>query len=97
MEIITVKNERIEKLMSGLSNSLSIVDNLAGKSKSIFDGEHYFTDYELSQRIKISRRTLQEYRNQGILPYIHLGGKIIYKESDIENVLNNAYIKAWEE
>ena len=97
MEIITFENERIEKIMSSLSNSLNMVNNLMEKGKSIFDGEHYFTDYELSQRIKISRRTLQEYRNQGILPYIHLGGKIIYKESDIENVLNNAYIKAWEE
>ena len=97
MEIITFESEQIKKIMSGLSNSMNIVNSLKEKSKSIFDGEYYFTDYELSQRIKISRRTLQEYRNQGILPYIHLGGKIIYKESDIENVLNNAYIKAWEE
>ena len=97
MEIITFESEQIKKIMSGLSNSMNIVNSLKEKSKSIFDGEYYFTDYELSQRIKISRRTLQKYRNQGILPYIHLGGKIIYKESDIENVLNNAYIKAWEE
>jgi len=71
MEIITFKNEQIEKIMSGLSNSMNIVNNLKEKSKSIFNGEHYLTDYELSQRIKISRRTLQEYRNQGVfLTYI---------------------------
>ena len=50
-------------------------------------GEHYLTDRELSERLKISRRTLQDYRNNGILPYRQLGGKILYRESDIERVL----------
>ena len=34
------------------------------------------TDKEVSQILKISRRTLQEYRNDGVLPYILLGGKV---------------------
>jgi len=97
MELITQKDERIEKVISGLSNSMNVINNLIKNNKSVFDGERYLTDYELSQKIKISRRTLQEYRNQGILPYIHLGGKIIYKESDIEKILNSAYVKEWEE
>ena len=50
-------------------------------------GEHYLTDRELSERLKISRRTLQDYRNNGILPYRQLGGKILYRKSDIEGVL----------
>ena len=97
MELITQKDERIDKIMSCLANSINAINNLIEKTISTFDGEYYLTDYELSEKIKISRRTLQEYRNQGILPYIHLGGKIIYKASDIENILNNTYIKAWEE
>ena len=40
---------------------------------------------------KISRRTLQDYRNNGILPYRQLGGKILYRESDIERVLQSCY------
>ena len=50
-------------------------------------GEHYLTDRELAQRLKIGRRTLQDYRNNGILPFRHLDGKILYRESDIERVL----------
>ena len=49
------------------------------------------TDRELSQRLKISRRTLQDYRNNGILPYLQPGGKILYRESDIERVLQSCY------
>jgi len=97
MELIIQNNERIEKLLTGLLNSINAVNNLIDKNKPAFHGEHYITDYELSQKIKISRRTLQEYRNQGLLPYIHLGGKIIYKESDIEKLLTSYYIKEWEE
>ena len=54
-------------------------------------GEHYLTDRGLSERLKISRRTLQDYRNNGILPYRQLGGKILYRESDIERVLQKQY------
>ena len=30
---------------------------------------------------------LQEYRNNGILSYYQIGGKILYRESDIEELL----------
>jgi len=45
--------------------------------------------------LKVSRRTLQEYRNEGILPYIPLGGKILYRESDLEKVLESHYHPAY--
>ena len=41
------------------------------------------TDKELSEHLKLSRRTLQEYRKQGILPYIILpqfGIRIVHKK-----------------
>ena len=60
---------------------------IADENQPLLGGEHYLTDRELSERLKISRRTLQDYRNNGILPYRQLGGKILYRESDIEQVL----------
>ena len=41
---------------------------VADENQPLLGGEHYLTDRELSQRLKISRRTLQDYRNNGILP-----------------------------
>ena len=29
-------------------------------------------------------------------PYIQLGGKVLYKESDIERMLQNGYKEAWQ-
>ena len=49
-------------------------------------------DYaEVADIFKVSWRTLQEYRNDGILPYIEMKGKCVYKESNIEKVLKRNY------
>jgi uncharacterized protein YihD (DUF1040 family) len=53
------------------------------------------TDKEVSARLKVSRRTLQDYRNEGRIAYIQLGGKILYRESDIERMLNDGYRSAY--
>lgn len=39
------------------------------------------------------RRTLQEYRNDRLLPYILLGGKVLYPESGLREVLEANYRK----
>ena len=76
-----------------------MVERLGSLSRSyrpMLNGERFLSDRELSERLKISRRTLQEYRNEGKLPYIQLGGKVLYKESDIERMLQNGYKVAWQ-
>lgn len=45
----------------------------------------------VSERLKISRRTLQEYRSSGEIPYYCVCGKVLYRESDIERVLEEHY------
>ena len=37
---------------------------------------------------------LQDYRDQGRISYIRLGGKILYKVSDIEKLLEDNYHEA---
>jgi excisionase family DNA binding protein len=46
---------------------------------------------EVSHRLKVSRRTLQDYRDNGTLPYFKLGGKVLYRESDLEALLQRCY------
>ena len=36
-------------------------------------------------------RTLQDYRDRRILPYTQFAGKILYKASDLENMLDENY------
>lgn len=58
-------------------------------------GERFLTDREVSARLKVSHRTLQDYCNTGIIAYYQLGGKILYKESDIERMLAANYREAF--
>ncbi|GAB6120056.1 hypothetical protein JCM30204_12050 [Dysgonomonas termitidis] len=53
------------------------------------NGESFYTDEELSKKLKISRSSLQDYRDQGRIPYIKLAGKILYRASDIEKLLED--------
>ena len=65
------------------------------KQQASPSNEQFLTDKEVSAWLKVSRRTLQDYRNNGIIAYYQLGGKILYKESDIERMLAANYREAF--
>ncbi|WP_251620319.1 helix-turn-helix domain-containing protein [Odoribacter lunatus] len=94
-ELITEKNERVSRFMESLERMLKGMERLAAGCRPVLNGERYLTDKELSARLKVSRRTLQDYRNEGRIPYILLGGKILYRESDIEKMLEEGYREAF--
>ena len=73
----------------------SVSYSLTANYRPTLGGERFFTDKEVSARLKVSRRTLQDYRNEGRIAYIQLGGKILYRESDIEKMLNDGYRSAY--
>jgi len=45
--------------------------------------------------LKISKRTLQSYRDNGIIGFSQIQGKIYFKASDIEDHLKTHYKKAF--
>lgn len=70
--------------MEQLDSILNGIESMNEKSRASFGNERFLTDKEVSAWLKVSRRTLQDYRNNGMVSYYQLGGKILYKESDIE-------------
>lgn len=42
---------------------------------------------ETARWLKISPRTLQNYRDKGLLPYSQIGAKIFFRLSDLQNFL----------
>ena len=69
------------------------VEEMAKRSRPTLNGERYITDRELSERLKISPRALQEYRSEGKMPYCQIVTKVLCKESDIEKMLKSSYRK----
>ena len=88
-ELINKDNEWIIHFMGSLDR---LLDNY---ERPTLGGERFFTDKEVSAQLKVSRRTLQDYRNEGRIAYIQLGGKILYRESDIEKMLTDGYRSAY--
>lgn len=95
MEVITKQNEKVNRFFEALDRIIRQAKELTGNKRIPLNGEYLLTDKEVSEKLKISRRTLQDYRDQGKIAYIHLGGKILYKESDIQKMLEEHYYKVW--
>ena len=94
-ETITRNNEKVALLLERMDRLMENIESLSENYKPVLGGERFLTDKELSGMLKVSRRSLQDYRNEGRIPYIQLGGKILYRESDIEQVLKNEYREAY--
>ena len=94
-ETITRDNEKVTLRLERMDRLMENIESLAENYKPVLGGERFLTDKELSGMLKVSRRSLQDYRNEGRIPYIQLGGKILYRESDIEQVLKNGYREAY--
>ena len=78
-----------------LDRLLASLEKLFNQRQPSVYGDELLTDKEVSQQLKVSRRTLQDYRNNGILPYTQVGGKILYRSSDIERTLMEGYREAY--
>lgn len=89
---INQSDERIEevlKCIKTIRQSLSVIKG--NLRKRPFNNEVYLTDKELADILKLSRWTLLEWRNNGQIPYFKLGGKILYRESDVQEMLKKHY------
>lgn len=71
------------------------IERMDASHKASPSNEQFLTDKEVSAWLKVSRRTLQDYRNNGMIAYYQLGGKILYKESDIEKMMVSGYRNAY--
>ena len=80
-----------------MERMLEGIGKLVKESKPHLNGEKFLSNQEASKYWKVSIRTLQEWRDTGVIPYIQIKGKIIYRESDIERLLQTYYNKERQE
>ena len=85
--------KRFIETMEGISKMLDANSLIY---RPIFDGNRYITEQELSKALKITKRTHIEYRMNGKLLYYKIGGKILYKEQDIIEILERNKVLAFE-
>ena len=72
-ELITLRTSGVEDAMKSMKDIESLFDKVTSNYRPLLNGERYLSDVEVSHRLKVSRRTLQDYRDNGTLPYFKLG------------------------
>lgn len=85
------KNRESPEIIAFIDN----VSKLSGLMKKLYSkkhlrlrGERYLDNKEVCKMLHISPRTLHHYRDSGKIAYIHITGKILYKESDVLKLID---------
>lgn len=91
-ELYNLENDKIKSFIACGRKNIEMIEALVMEYTPLLLGKRFLSDAQLSQRLSISRRTLQDYRDKGILPYYRLDGKILYDENDIERFISSIYV-----
>jgi hypothetical protein len=102
MEVITIENHAFSKLLSDLENLTQEIhsQNQSGKPTKeqtfpkgkLATNDQWLDNNEVCELLKVTKRTLQNYRDSFTLPYSQIGRKVYYKASDIQTLFENHYI-----
>ncbi len=72
--------------------------SLAETCHKAFDEQSRHTDWlhngNVCRLLNISKRTLQYYRDTGVLPFAQIGHKCYYKREDVERLLETKSVKS---
>ena len=86
-EQILVQVEEIEQTIASAKETFK-------DYRPLFCGDRWISDREAAEFLQVSRHTLLAYRQKNILPYVMLGGKVLYRESDLQDILQRNYVPA---
>ena len=88
---LNMEADDMQQVLSTISGVSKRIKEVAQTHKPLFGGEHFLTGKEVCKRLYISPRTLQDYRDRRIIPYTQFAGKILYKVSDLERLLEDSH------
>ena len=88
---LNMNTDEMQVVQSAINSVSRRIKEVAQTHKPLFGGEYFLTGKEVCERLYISPRTLQDYRDRKIIPYTQFAGKILYKASDLERLLEESY------
>lgn len=91
MDIIAIESKTFEQMKGRFEDFSRQIKNLCGDNQN---KEQWLGNDDVCSLLQISPRTLQSYRDNGILPYSQIGRKCYYKVSDIENLVSHKEAKS---
>lgn len=86
MEVINIEARTFEAMMTKFESFTRRVDTLCNQNKEKQLGKWYDSQ-EVCVILNITKRTLQSYRDKGLLPYSQIKRKTYYKPEDVERLI----------
>lgn len=74
---LNLETDEMQLVVSALRGVGKRIVEVAQTNKPLFAGELFLTGKEVCERLYISPRTLQDYRDRKIIPYTQFAGKIL--------------------
>lgn len=85
MEVINMEAQTFEAMMNRFEGFAQRVETICERQdKSL---HRWLDNQDVCQILNISKRTLQTYRNNGMLAYTQINHKVFYKPKDVEKVI----------
>ena len=83
----------MERIMGELYRISRKLDKAETREKHLnyLNGERLYDNQEVCLLLRISKRTLQRYRNNGVLKFYSIYHKTYYKESDLHEFIRNNF------
>ena len=92
-DVITRDTPEYRELIAMMRNTVQVADKLVKEVRPCLLNERYFTTEQVMNLFHISRRALQNYRDKGIIPFVSVGGNILYPETKIKEMFEMNYYK----
>ena len=90
MEAIILPKEQYDELLKRMDEIKSVLIEKQKDPKDIF-----LDNQEFMQLMNISKRTAQNWRDEGAISFSQVGSKIYYRMSDVQQLLDNNYKPAF--
>ena len=91
--IITREGSEYQELYRNLCQAIRNLDILFETHRPSVCGEVYLTSEEICCIFSISKRSLQNYRDNRQIPYTTLGGKILDPQSALYKLLDSHFVR----
>jgi len=90
MEAVILTKDQFSSLSASIEEIKGKIENQNKKPHEVF-----IDNQEFLFMMKISKRTAQTWRDEGKVSFSQIGNKIYYKLSDVEELLQKHYVKAF--
>lgn len=89
--VITKQSEELRAVLNKIAESRADIDYIGSLHQPHLPCGRYLTGEQVQARFSICKKTLQTYRDTGVIAFTSIGGKFLYKETDILKILDDNY------